>query len=321
MLLKELVYLAVFVGVVTLALYTKPDSKHPDRTLLDYLRNPPPTHFEPVCLTLAFVSFALARVLLAPAYRVLIRDFYPPPPWRVISAVSWLSQMGKYVPGKIFTVAGFAWMMRRFGIPVSFGLTAVVLLTGVFVLLGVVLSVPLMFLEPLASLVPMGWLWCVLLLAAGLACLHPRILGGVANFMLRLLRRPPILVSHRKASYVQLMLNCLGQWLFVGLSMYFMLKSISDVPIGIKTFGVIVAASALSTTLGILVFFLPAGLGVREAVLLAALQSVIPGLSVDVLLMAILGTRVIQTLVEFFMAAVGYVILRTRKTRAMEVIS
>jgi hypothetical protein len=319
MLLKELVYLAVFVGVVVLALQAKIDSKHPDLTLLEYLRHPPRMNFEPVCLTLAFVTFALARALLAPAYRGLIADSYPPPPWRAVASVAWLAQMGKYVPGKIFTVAGFAWMMRRFGVPVPFGLTAVVLLTGVFMLLGLVLSVPLMFQEPLASIVPHGGLWCVLLLAAGLACLHPRILGGVANFMLRLLRRPPIVVPHRKASYVQLVLNCLGQWFFVGLSMYFMLKSISDVPIGLKTFGVIVAASALSTTLGILVFFLPAGLGVREAVLLAALQSVIPGLSVEVLLMAILGTRVIQTLVEFFMAAVGYVILRSPKTRAMEV--
>ena len=319
MLLKELVYLAVFVGVVVLALQAKIDSKHPDLTLLEYLRHPPQMNFEPVCLALAFATFALARVLLAPAYRGLIGDYYPPPPWRVISAVAWMAQMGKYVPGKIFTVAGFAWMMRRFGVPVPFGLTAVVLLTGVFVLLGLVLSVPLMFQEPLAGMVPHGGLWCVLLLAAGLACLHPRILGGVANFMLKLLRRPPILVSHRKGSYVQLVLNCLGQWLFIGLSMYFMLKSISGVSIGLKSIGVIVAASALSTTLGILVFFIPAGLGVREAVLLATLQSVIPGLSVDTLLWAILGTRVIQTLVEFFMAAVGYVILRSRKTRAMEI--
>ncbi len=318
MLLKELLYLALFAGVVALALHSRID---PHRTVLGFLRNPPPIRFEPVCLTLAFLSFVLGRVLLAPAYWGLIRDFYPPPPWRVISSVAWLAQMGKYVPGKIFTVAGFAWMMRRFGVPVSFGLTAVVLLTGVFVLLGVVLSVPLMFQEPLAGMVPHGGLLCALLLAAGLACLHPRILGGVANFFLRLLRRPPILVSHRKASYVQLVLNCLGQWLLIGLSMYFMLKSISGAPIGLRSFGVIVAASALSTTLGILVFFIPAGLGVRETVLLATLQSAIPGLSVDVLLWAILGTRVIQTLVEFFMAAVGYVILRSRKTRAMEVTS
>ncbi len=182
LLLKEIIYLAVFAGVVVLALYSKVDK---EQTLLDWLRKPPQVHFRAMPLSLAFATFILARVLLAPAYRSLIGDYYPPPPWRVIAPVAWLSQMGKYVPGKIFTVAGFAWMMRRFGIPISFGLTAVMLLTGVFVLLGILLSIPLMFQEPLASKVPLALPASIAILLVGLVCLHPKVLGPVANFVLR----------------------------------------------------------------------------------------------------------------------------------------
>jgi hypothetical protein len=322
--LKEAVYLALFVGVVVLALCSKIDSHHPDKTLLDYLRHPPDVkYFNPLWLALAVASFILARVLLAPAYMGLIRDFYPPPPWRVVAAVAWLSQLGKWVPGKIFTVAGFAWMMRRFGVPVSFGLTTVMLLTGVFVLLGMLLSLPLMFHESLATKVPHGGLLCIVLLAAGAICLHPRVLNAVVNFALRLLRQPPILLTRSRKSYLQLMLNCLVQWLFVGLSTYFMLKSISDLPIDLKGFGVILASSALGTTAGILAFVMPGGLVVREAVMFVVMRAILGPIGFDdeALWLTILGTRVIQIVVEFAMAAVGYLIRRSRKTRELEVLS
>lgn len=319
--LKEALYVAVFAGVVVLALYSKIDSHHPDRTLLDFLRDPPPMHLAPLWLGLAVASFALARVLLAPAYIVLIRQFYPPPPWRVVAAIAWLSQLGKYVPGKIFTVAGFAWMMRRFGVPVPFCLSIVMLLTGVFVLLGMLLSLPLMFQEPLATLVPNGGLWCILLLVGGAVLLHPRVLNKAANLGMKLLRRPPIVLVKSPKDYGLLVLNCLAQWALVGLSTYFMLRSIAPgQEIGLKASAVILASSALGTTAGILAFFMPAGLVVREAVMLATL-AVLPGFSEEKILLAILGTRVIQIAVEFAMAAVGYLIRRARSTRDLEVIS
>ena len=56
-------------------------------------------------------------------------------------------------------------------------------------------------------------------------------------------------------------------------------------------------------------------------ILIDTLKFMIPGLSPDILVVAVLGTRVIQTVVEFFMAAVGYVVLRFKKTRELEEIS
>jgi hypothetical protein len=53
--------------------------------------------------------------------------------------------------------------------------------------------------------------------------------------------------------------------------------------------------------------------------MLATLGAV--GVDEETLLVAILGTRVIQIFVEFTMAAVGYGIRRSRKTRELEVIS
>ena len=123
-------------------------------------------------------------------------------------------------------------------------------------------------------------------------------------------------------SFVLLVINCLGQWLFIGLSMYFMVKSVSDVPISLQTVGAIIAASALSTTIGILVFFIPAGLGTREMILIDTLKFMIPGLSPDILVVAVLGTRVhpdrrrVSAVVK-----VGYVVLRFKKTRELEEIS
>jgi hypothetical protein len=233
-------------------------------------------------------------------------------------AAAWLPQLGKYVPGKVFTVAGLVWVLRRFGVPVSFGVTVALVMTGIFVLVGVVLSIPLMLQEPLATKVPLGGLWCAVLLLAGLLCLHPRILGTVANFVLRLLRRPSIIVPPHMKSYGMLVLNCLAQWVLIGLSLFFMLKSFSDAPMGLGTLWLVIASSALATWVGIVVFFMPAGLVVREGVLMWILGAA-PALSHVQVLGPILGTRVIQTILELIMGVAAFMILRSRKTRELEV--
>lgn len=263
---------------------------------------------DPWYLVLAFVSFLISRVLFILPCRSLLACFCKPPGWLAVTAISWLPQLGKYLPGKVLGLAGMAYMLRRHGIAASVGVTVGLLLSALSILVGLMVSAPLLMRAEVVQVMSLGYLWGGIILLLGLACLHPRVIGGSANFVLRKLGKPSIIVPPRLRDYIMPVVNYALQWFLWGLTFYFMACAIMPVPL--KLLPLIVSASALSGTLGVLAVFAPAGLGVRELVLLQVLT---PAMGQEVLGIAIIGTRIIQTLCEFGLGAVGFGILRLNR--------
>jgi uncharacterized membrane protein YbhN (UPF0104 family) len=146
---------------------------------------------------------------------------------------------------------------------------------------------------------------------AGFLCLHPRVFGAVTGALLRRLGRPPLPKVPALREYLYPMVLLLVTWLLFGAALWFMARALA--PVFAVQVLVMTAAGAAAGIIGFLAFFAPAGLGVREGILLAILG---PGIGPDNAAIVVVGIRLVSTVVEVLQAGVGLVILRRRGRQA-----
>ena len=96
-----------------------------------------------------------------------------------------------------------------------------------------------------------------------------------------------------------------GHWAVVAVALCRACRAFADVPLG--WLPVLIAAAGLSATVGFLALFAPAGLGVREAILLVVLSGVLS--ETDAALVTV-AMRLLSILVEVGLGLAGLVSLR-----------
>jgi uncharacterized membrane protein YbhN (UPF0104 family) len=225
-------------------------------------------------------------------------------PWSVRLPAAWVPQLGKYIPGGIASVGGAVYLLRRQGVPVAVALAAAVLLDGLAVMAGLIVSTPLLFSQEVRQRWPHMWIAGIAMIAVGLIMLHPRIFVGLLNLMLRKLRRPTIEQVPAMSRYLWPVLASFGQWIFAGLGLWCMTLTITD--ISPRQLPLFIASAALAMTVSYLVPFSPGGIGVREGIYVMTLKAVV-GPEVAIVALAM---RVIQTIIEIVLAAIGAAVMR-----------
>ena len=244
---------------------------------------------------------AVLAGLLASAlcWRALLVDLGTPLGVRAALGVFFLGQLGKYVPGSVFAVAAQMELARSHGAPRSRVATAGLLFLGVLVASGLLVAaavLPLTSPEALAS-----YAWVLLLLPLGLAALAPPVLTRVVALVLRVLRRDP-LDRPLSARGVGAALGwALVMWAAYGLHLWLLVRTQDPGPALLLSTG----AYALAWTAGLLVVAAPAGAGVREVALVAALA---PALDRGGALAVAVLSRVLMTLGDLGWGAVGAVL-------------
>ncbi|HKQ61853.1 MAG TPA: lysylphosphatidylglycerol synthase domain-containing protein [Candidatus Polarisedimenticolaceae bacterium] len=217
--------------------------------------------------------------------------------WRVWA----LSQLGKYVPGKIWGALGRVVLLGRSGVDAAPATLSVAYELLLFVLSGLLFAGAV---SPAWSPLGLAGVGALGLLVAFLP-LASRGLSRLAGYP-----APPFRASAVLAVVAAYELT----WLLTGAAFAAFLFAIHPVPA--PRLAGAAGAFVLSWVAGSIVFVAPAGLGVREGVLLAALSPVVPH---EVALLAVAGSRVWTTAVE--LAAVGLALLaqdRTSTTAATE---
>jgi len=270
-------------------------------------------HFTPIYLVLAFLSALAARGMVVLSYRGVLAGFGIRPRWGRSMTIAWLPLAGKYVPGKFASVAGAVWLLRRNNVGTAPAVSAVFIINGLLVMVGLIVAGPLTLWQPVRRILPQAWLWCSLVLAGGIVCLHPRVFALVGNLILRKLKRPQFSLlpdlRHYLAPILVMMLQCASS----GLAMWLVARSITEVsPLDIPLF---ISATALAGTLGFLAVFAPAGIGVREGILLAVLGRTLQvGAGT-----AIVAFRILHVLIEMLLVVIALGLLKTqRPARAIE---
>jgi len=174
---------------------------------------------------------------------------------------------------------------------------------------GLIVSTPLLLSAPVRREMPHAWVWCVALAACGLVALHPRVFGGLVNLALKLIGRPPLSTIPSAKVYAIPVVLSFSQWLFSGLALWFMTRSV--IHVGVEQIPLFIAVSALAMSISYLALFSPGGLGVREWLFLITLG---PTIGPHAAIVAV-AMRVGQTLVELTLAAAGFAALRSERAR------
>jgi len=150
--------------------------------------------------------------------------------------------------------------------------------------------------------------------ACGIVALHPRVFGGLVNFLLKKLGRAPLASVPSAGKYVVPVIASFAQWLFAGLALWLMTAAVIEV--SPRLIPLFIATAALATTAGYLALFAPGGIGVRELLYLQTLGPMMGPQNAAMVAVVVVAMRLVQTVVELGLAAVGFAALRSHKRNA-----
>lgn len=261
-------------------------------------------NFDILPLAMATLCTVGARMITAATYGLLVQPFQKRPGWRSLLAIAWMPTLAKYVPGKVTSFLGALWVFRKSGIRASVA-SAVIFITR-FLTIGTAAALSAPALLQLMGVRDTAFVWLASTLGFAGACvlLHPRLFKRLANALLSRLGRDPLEKVPPPSSYFKALAATLIQWLFSGASLWFVALCVTSLEAG--SFPIFLSAAALATTIGLMAFFSPAGLGAREGMFLLTLSHTMPE---SRLAIAILVHRAIQVAADVLLAVTGSVLL------------
>ena len=255
-------------------------------------------------LALSTLFAAVGTWLTMLGWRVLLADLGSPLHLAPAAGVFFVGQLGKYLPGSVWSVLAQADMAARLHVPRRrtgvVGLVAI----GLSVLTGILVGLPAVPHLLRSSSGGGGWLLLALPVIA-IVC-WPPLLNRIIALGLRTLRREPL--EHElstRAVLVTVALFVLA-WLCFGAHTLVLAATIA----GPGAPGLTVAALtgyALAGSLGMLTVVLPAGLGAREGIMTLVLASAMPvsaGAAVAIV------SRFVITVVDVLAAGAGWAYAR-----------
>jgi hypothetical protein len=265
-------------------------------------------HFRPLPIALAALCLLLVPPVQLVSYRTLLGAYAHVPPLRVMAAVAWVPPLGKYVPGKVASLAGAIYLLRRFNIPAAIALGVVLVMDGLAVVSGLITGSPLLLWGPVKRVVPNAWIACAIVVTLGIICLHPAVFARLLNFALRKMKRPLLSRMPDLRHYLIPVLCAFAQWVLAGAALWFIANAVTSV--AASRLPLFVAVAGLGYTISYLMLFAPGGLGPREAIFYAALVPMIGSERAGLTAVIVVTMRLVQTLTELLAAVVGLTVLR-----------
>ncbi len=268
--------------------------------------------FKPFSLILSTLIFAFSYFIQIWAWYLITL--------RLGIAISWgetlegwfTSQLGKYLPGKIWLLLG------RFTYYESRGKSKKIISVALyFETVTLLVAAGLIFLGTFPFFREMGpfysgkqsW-WLILLCLFAFIFLHPWVLQKILNWFLLKFKRDPISLSISYPNILWILIVCIFVWVVEGFGFYLFIDSIT--PVSEKYILFLTGALAISTTLGLIAIFAPSGLGVREGALVYLLSLM---MATPVAVVISILTRLWMTLIEIGLIGMVYLFGRFRKGR------
>ena len=213
-----------------------------------------------------------------------------------------LSNLGKYLPGKVMHVVSQVMLAQDQGVPTPISLTSI-LVDLALLLMGAcfvsLFSLPSLLDDYRAALIPVA----ATAVPVGLIVLHPAILGRILALGARLVpgsRAALMGESLPYSSILKLFLGYIVSWMLMSVALFAAAAAVH--PLDLSLLPAMGGVVTISYVFGLVVPFAPAGLGAREgatAFLLATMMPLPAAAATSVLY------RVVGILAEAAAAAVG----------------
>lgn len=262
-----------------------------------------------------FVAGSLAAAMAGSAcmmlaWRALLGDLGSRLPVPAAARVTFVAQLGKYLPGAIWSFAAHVELGHDYQVPRRRGAASVVVALAVSVAVGLMIAataLPLSSPDVLRRFLP-----ALALVPVIAVCLAPPILHRILNSALRIIRQEPLEhpLSWRGLG-VALAWNVLG-WLLYGIQVWLLLADVARD--GTRSLLIAVGAYSLAFSLALVLVIFPGGIGARELLLVAALA---PLLAHGPALAVALVTRLVTTVSDLTWGAIGVVLRRAASVTAL----
>lgn len=221
-------------------------------------------------IALAFGCVVIGTLAGVEAWRTLLAEEGHPLPAVPAQAVFLVGQLGKYLPGSVWSVALQVELATRLGVPRARTFTATLAWVGLS--LSSALCVGAVGMPWLGEAVAQfRWLFLALIPVA-LLCSHPVVLTRIINLTLSLLRKDPLPRAMGWSGIGRAFGWLLVTWVFFGLQLWLLANSLGSP--GWSGLIRSVSGFALALGAGILFVVAPSGAGAREALIVGALAGV-----------------------------------------------
>ncbi|WP_295693461.1 lysylphosphatidylglycerol synthase domain-containing protein [Lapillicoccus sp.] len=257
-------------------------------------------------LALSTLFAAVGTLLTMLGWRVLLTDLGSPLHLAPAAGVFFVGQLGKYLPGSVWSVVAQADMASRLGVPRRrtgvVGLVAI----GLSIVTGLLVGLPAVPHLIRTGGAPLSAALLVSLVVLLVLC-WPATLNRVVALGLRVLRREPL---ERELSTRAVLLTVglyILAWLCFGGHLLVLARAVGGTGAGAGLTTAALTGYALSGSLGTLTVILPAGLGAREGLLTLVLGSALstPGAAAVAIL-----SRFVVTVVDVLAAFAGWTYAR-----------
>lgn len=184
------------------------------------------------------------------------------------------SQLGKYLPGRIWIIPGRAMTLRRFGVDAVTAAASTLIDMYVLIAAGVLVYIPAMLVTQQETMRQLGAVGLVLCLPLIVSIFFPSLLNRLFSLGMKWIGRGEVTFHFAWYHFALMLLNYLLLWIISGFGLYLLADSIS--PLTLAQLPIVVGAMGFSWVLGTLSFLTPAGLGVREGVMGVLLAGILP---------------------------------------------
>lgn len=217
------------------------------------------------------------------------------------------SELGKYIPGKIWGYGMLILYYSKEGISkktISICSFVEIITSVLGALLIFIFS--LIFIDNLMIQTYRGI--AIIFLIVFFIIIHPRIIEIFSNKILQVLRKKKILIELTYLDILKLVLLYTSNWLIFGVAFFIFINSFYK--LSINYFFFITGSFSLSSLIGFFAFFVPAGIGVREGILILALKNIV---SVQIAGIISIASRIWITLGELLLIFIFLVYDKTKK--------
>lgn len=210
--------------------------------------------------------------------------------------IFFITDLAKYIPGKVWTMVGKVYLCAKEGIPVARTSASVVIQPLIQVISGILMFlISLPFWTKTSDFINKLYLFLPLI-PIGLIVLYPPIMTKVLNFVLTRLKQKPMELSIEYGDILSILLLWCGLWILSGFTYYFLIIGIYSIPLSLLP-----VVIGIFSVAGVSQFLTPSGIGVLEGVLTVLLGLYLP---LHIAIFIALLARVWKTVTELACVAI-----------------
>lgn len=234
--------------------------------------------------------------LIALGWNLILRVLGGRLAYRRALKIFFITDLAKYVPGKVWTMVGKVYLCAKEGIPVPRTSASVVIQPLIQVISGIsIFLVSLPFWTKTTDFVTKLYFFLPVI-PIGLVVLYPAIMTKALNFVLTKLKQDPVAFNVKYRDILLILFLWCGLWILSGVTYYLLIIGIHSIPLSLLP--VVIGIFSIA---GVSQFLTPSGIGVLEGVLAVLLGLYLP---VHIAILVALLARVWKTVTELVCVAI-----------------